>query len=335
MIREAIIQLSQKQDLSYDQACAVLDEIMSGSTTQVQTTAFLVALALKGETEDEISGCAAAMRDHALPVKPAFPVLEIVGTGGDRANSFNISSTASLVIAAAGMPVAKHGNRAASSKSGAADVLEALGVNIQQDPDKAMELLEKVGICFFFAQKYHTSMKYVGPIRKELGIRTVFNLLGPLTNPASPTYQVMGVYDEALLDPMADVLSKLGVQRGVVVYNRSRMDEFAPCAPNAVCEFYNGVKKTYVVAPEDLGFAACAKADLVGGTPEENAAITRAVLSGKPGPQRDTVLMNAGAALYVAGKAASIADGVALAAQTVDSGKAASLLDAYIAASNG
>lgn len=335
MIHEAIIQLSKKEDLSYEQAYTVLDEIMSGSTTQVQTTAFLVALAMKGETGDEISGCAAAMRDHAVPVKPAFPVLEIVGTGGDGANSFNISSTAALVIAAAGIPVAKHGNRAASSKCGAADVLEALEVNVQQEPGKAIELLEKVGICFFFAQKYHTSMKYVGPIRKELGVRTVFNLLGPLTNPASPTYQVMGVYDESLLEPMADVLTKLGVKHGLVVYNRAKMDELAPCASNAVCEFENGVKKTYIIAPGCLGLSSCDKADLVGGTPEENAEITRRILSGQPGPQRDTVLMNAGAAIYVAGKAASIAEGVALAAQTVDSGKAAALLDAYITASNG
>jgi anthranilate phosphoribosyltransferase len=334
MIQEAIVKLSKKEDLSYEQSYAVLDEIMSGATTQVQTTAFLVALSMKGETIDEISGCAAAMRDHATPVKPAFPVLEIVGTGGDRANSFNISSTAAMVIAAAGQPVAKHGNRAASSRSGAADCLEALGVSLDQGPDKALALLEQVGLCFFFAQKYHTSMKYVGPIRKELGIRTVFNLLGPLTNPASPAYQVLGVYDESLLEPMADVLAKLGVQKGLVVYNRAGMDELAPCAVNAVCEFENGEKKCYDLTAEELGLAPCTKEELVGGTPEENAQITRDILSGKPGPKRDTVLLNAGAALYIAGKADTIADGVRLAAETIDSGKAAATLDAYIAASN-
>jgi anthranilate phosphoribosyltransferase len=268
-------------------------------------------------------------------VKTHQNTLEIVGTGGDGANTFNISSTAAMVIAAAGQPVAKHGNRAASSRSGAADCLEALGVSLDQDPEKAVKLLDTVGICFFFAQKYHTSMKYVGPIRKELGVRTVFNLLGPLTNPASPKYQVLGVYDEGLLEEMAQVLPKLGVARGMVVYNREKMDELATCGDNLICEFGPQGARSYTVKPEELGFARCAKADLVGGTPEENAQITREILSGKKGPQRDTVLLNAGAALYIAGKAATLADGVALAAQTIDSGKAADTLAAYIAASNG
>jgi anthranilate phosphoribosyltransferase len=334
MIREAIVKLTKKEDLTYQEAEAVMNEIMSGETSQVQTTAFLVALSMKGETIDEVSACAAGMRSHALPVQTHQDTLEIVGTGGDGANTFNISSTAAIIIAAAGQPVAKHGNRAASSRSGAADCLEALGVSLDQDPDKAVNLLDTVGICFFFAQKYHTSMKYVGPIRKELGIRTVFNLLGPLTNPASPKYQVLGVYDADLLDELSDVLPKLGVERGLVVYNQEKMDELATCGDNLICEFGPGGKRTYTVTPEELGFARCQKSDLVGGTPEENAQITRDILSGKKGSQRDTVLLNAGAALYIAGKADTIAAGVALAAQTIDSGKAQATLDAYIAASN-
>jgi anthranilate phosphoribosyltransferase len=334
MIREAIVKLTKKEDLTYQEAEAVMNEIMSGETSQVQTTAFLVALSMKGETIDEVSACAAGMRGHALPVHTSQDTLEIVGTGGDGANTFNISSTAAIVIAAAGQPVAKHGNRAASSRSGAADCLEALGVSLDQDPEKAAKLLDTVGICFFFAQKYHTSMKYVGPIRKELGVRTVFNILGPLTNPASPKYQVLGVYDPALLDDMAAVLPKLGVQRGMVVYNQEKMDELATCGDNLIREFSPDGAKTYTLTPEDLGLKRCQKSDLVGGTPEENAQITRDILDGKQGPQRDTVLLNAGAALYISGRAASIADGVKLAAQAVDSGKAKATLEAYIAGSN-
>jgi anthranilate phosphoribosyltransferase len=337
MIKEAIVKVVGKQDLTYEEAYAVMNEIMGGETTPTQNAAFLAALSTKSdkaETAAEIAGCAAAMREHAIPVKPHQDTLEIVGTGGDGANTFNISSTAAIVIAAAGQPVAKHGNRAASSKSGAADCLEALGVSLDQAPEKAVQLLDTVGICFFFAQKYHTSMKYVGPIRKELGIRTVFNLLGPLTNPASPKYQVLGVYDAALLDELSEVLPKLGVERGMVVYNQEKMDELATCGDNLICEFGPEGKRTYTVKPEDLGFARCAKSDLVGGTPAENADITRGILAGKSGPQRDTVLLNAGAGLYISGKAATLADGVKLAAATIDSGKAAATLEAYIKASN-
>ena len=338
MIKEAIVKIVDKQDLTYDEAYTVMNEIMSGQTTPTQNAAFLAALSTKSakaETIPEIVGCAAAMRALAIPVKPHQDTLEIVGTGGDKANTFNISSTAALVIAAAGQSVAKHGNRAASSRSGAADCLEALGVNLDQDPDKAVELLDTVGICFFFAQKYHTSMKYVGAIRKELGVRTVFNLLGPLTNPASPKYQVLGVYDAALVEELADVLPKLGVERGMVVYCQEKMDELASCGDNLVCEFGPEGKRTYIVKPEDFGMARCAKADLVGGTAEENAAITRSILQGETGPRRDTVLMNAGAGLYVAGKAQTLAEGIQLAAETIDSGKALATLEAYIKASNG
>jgi anthranilate phosphoribosyltransferase len=259
---------------------------------------------------------------------------EIVGTGGDGAHSFNISTTAAFVAAAAGMKVSKHGNRAASSKSGTADCLEALGVNIDLSPEKCVEMLKNAGFCFFFAQKYHTSMKYVGPIRKELGIRTVFNILGPLTNPIHPKRQLLGVYDESLVEPLARVLTSLGVKNGMVVFGREKLDEISAAGPTFVCEFKDGEYKTYDITPEDFGFARCTKEDLVGGTPEENAAITRDILSGKEqGPKRTTVLMNAGAALYIGGKADSLKAGIDLAAELIDSGKAYEKLEQVIAAS--
>ncbi len=338
MIKEAIVKIVQKQDLTYDEAYAVMNEIMNGETTPTQNAAFLAALSTKSakaETIDEISGCAAAMRDHATKVEHDFDVLEIVGTGGDNASSFNISTTSAMVIAAAGVKVAKHGNRAASSKCGAADCLEALGVNIDLSPDKCRELLDKVGICFFFAQKYHTSMKYVGAIRKELGVRTVFNILGPLTNPASPQFAVLGVYDEYLVEPIAQVLTTLGMKRGMVVYGTDKLDEISMSSPTKVCEFRDGWYKTYTVKPEDFGFAQCDKSELVGGTPAENAAITKAVLSGEDkGCKRNAVLLNAGAAIYVGGKADSFADGVAKAAEMIDSGKAMEVLNKFVEISN-
>lgn len=337
MIKEAIEKIVNKQDLTYDEAYAVINEIMDGETTPVQNAAFLASLSTKStkaETIEEIAGCAAAMRAHATKVEYDGELLEIVGTGGDHAQSFNISTTAALVVAAGGAKVSKHGNRAASSKCGTADCLEALGVNISQDPEKCVELLEKVGMCFFFAQKYHTSMKYVGPIRKELGIRTVFNILGPLTNPASPSHQLLGVYDEALVEPLARVLTSLGVKRGMVVYGQDKLDEISMSAPTSVCEFNNGEYKSYVLTPELFGLNRCEKADLVGGTPEENAQITRDILAGAKGPKRDAVLMNAGAALYITGKAASIKEGIDLAAELIDSGAAAKTLEAFIEVSN-
>ena len=337
MIKEAIVKIVDKQDLTYDEAYAVINEIMSGETTPTQNAAFLAALSTKStkaETIDEISGCAAAMRDHALTVDYDGDLLEIVGTGGDGAHTFNISTTSALILASAGVKVAKHGNRAASSKCGTADCLEALGVNLDQSPEQCVELLNTVGMCFFFAQKYHTSMKYVGPIRKELGIRTVFNILGPLTNPVHPTMQLLGVYDESLVEPLARVLYSLGVKRGMVVYGQDRLDEISMSAPTTVCEFNNGEYYSYIIKPEDFGLIRCSKEDLVGGSPEENAAITRDILNGIKGPKRDTVLMNAGACLYIAGKAASITDGIHMAEELIDSGAAAKTLDAFIAASN-
>lgn len=337
MIKEAIVKIVDKQDLTYDEAYAVMNEIMSGETSPTQNAAFLAALSTKStkaETTDEIAGCAAAMRDHATKVNHDLEVLEIVGTGGDGAHSFNISTTSALVIAAGGVKVAKHGNRAASSKCGAADCLEALGININLEPEKCTELLNNIGICFLFSQKYHTSMKYVGAIRKELGIRTVFNILGPLTNPASPAMQLLGVYDESLIEPLARVLSSLGIKRGLVVYGTDKMDEISASSPTTVCEINNGAFKNYIIRPEDFNLTSCKKEDLVGGTPEENARITLAILNGEKGPKRNAILLNAGAALYIGGKADSIADGVKLAAELIDSGKALAKLEEFKAESN-
>ena len=337
MIKEAISKIVNKEDLTYSEAYEVMNEIMSGNTTATQNAAFLAALSTKSakaETTDEIAGCASAMREHATKVVTDMELFEIVGTGGDGAHSFNISTTSALVAAAGGMKVAKHGNRAASSKCGTADCLEALGVNIDQDPQKCVELLDKVGMCFFFAQKYHTSMKYVGAIRKELGFRTVFNILGPLTNPGSPKMQLLGVYDEYLAEPLAQVLINLGVKRGMVVYGQDKLDEISMSAPTTVCEFKDGWYKKYVICPEDFGFTRCTKKDLEGGTPEENAKITRDILNGEKGHKRNAVLMNAGAALYIGSKADSMKDGIALAAELIDSGKAVETLDKFIELSN-
>ena len=337
MIAEAIKKIVNKGDLTYDEAYQVMNEIMDGATTQVQNAAFLAALSTKSaraETIDEISGCATAMRAHALKVDHNMDVLEIVGTGGDGAQSFNISTVSAFVLAAGGVKVAKHGNRAASSKCGTADCLEALGINIVQEPEKAVELLQKAGMCFFFAQKYHASMKYVGPIRKELGIRTVFNILGPLTNPGHPTMQLLGVYDEYLLEPLAKVLTSLGVKRGLVVYGQDKLDEISLSAPTSVCEIDNGKFKTYEIKPEDFGLTRCTREDLRGGEPAENAQIAISILKGEKGPRRDTVLMNAGAGLYIAGKASSIADGIRLAGELIDSGKALAVMETLKAESN-
>lgn len=338
MIKEAIVKVVNKEDLSYDEAYAVISEIMSGQTTSTQNAAFLSALSTKStkaETIDEITGCAAAMRDAALKFENDLDLFEIVGTGGDNSNSFNISTTSAMVIAASGIKVAKHGNRAASSKSGTADCLEALGVNIDLDPDKCRKLLEEVGFCFFFAQKYHTSMKYVGPIRKELGFRTVFNILGPLTNPSSPKYHLLGVYDRVLLEPVAEVLMKLGSKRGMVVFGTDKLDEISLSAPTAVCEYKDGWMKNYEITPEQFGFERCTKEDLTGGSPQENAAVTRGILSGKiKGHKRNTVLLNAGASLYIGGKADSMEEGVKLAAELIDSGKALEVLEKLITVSN-
>lgn len=337
MIKEAIVKIVNKEDLTYDEAYTVMNEIMSGETTPTQNAAFLAALSTKSakaETIDEIAGCAAAMRAHAEKVETGMDIFEIVGTGGDNAGSFNISTTSAFVAAAGGLKVAKHGNRAASSKCGTADCLEALGANIMQSPQKCRELLKEAGMCFFFAQKYHSSMKYVGEIRKELGFRTVFNILGPLTNPGNPKMQLLGVYDDYLVEPLAQVLMNLGVKRGMVVYGTEKLDEISLTAPTVVCEFQERMYQSYEITPEEFGFTRCQKEDLSGGTPQENAEITRAVLSGEPGHRRNAVLLNAGASLYIGGKAETMKDGVALAAQIIDSGEALRTLERFIEISN-
>ena len=335
MIKEAIIKLSKKQDLAYAEAEAVMDEIMSGQATPVQMSAYLNALALKGETIDEITASAAGMRAHCIKLLHNLDVLEIVGTGGDGSNSFNISTTSSLVIAAGGVPVAKHGNRAASSKSGAADVLEALGVKITLTPERSAEILKKINICFLFAQNYHIAMKYVAPIRKELGIRTVFNILGPLSNPAGANMELMGVYDQSLVEPLAQVMANLGVNRGMVVYGQDSLDEISMCAPTSVCEIRDGKFTSYEITPEQFGYERCEKGALTGGTPAENAEITKAILKGEEkGPKRQAVCLNAGTALYIAGKAASIEEGVKLAESLIDSGAALKKLGEFVEETN-
>ncbi len=334
MIKEAILKLTNKEDLTYEEALQVMNEIMSGEASEVQKSAYLTALAMKGETIEEITASAKEMRNHCVKFLNDMDVLEIVGTGGDKSNSFNISTTSSLVIASAGVPVAKHGNRAASSKCGAADVLEALGVDITIPPAKSAQILQQINICFLFAQNYHISMKHVGPIRKELGIRTIFNILGPLANPAGASLQVMGVYSEDLVEPMAHVLKNLGVKRGMVVYGQDCLDEISMSAPTTICEFGNGDFRKYVIEPEQFGFEMCDKSALVGGAPAENAAITRAILEGEKGPRRNAVALNAGAALYIGGKADSMEAGVRLAEEMIDRGKAMETLNQFVALTN-
>ena len=335
MIKEAIIALSKKEDLSFEVAQEVMDEIMSGQTSDIQKSAYLTALAMKGETIEEITGSAAGMRAHCLRLLNDMDVLEIVGTGGDQSNSFNISTTSAVVISAGGVPVAKHGNRAASSKSGAADVLEALGVNINVSPAKSAQMLKSINICFLFAQKYHSAMKFVAPVRKELGIRTVFNILGPLSNPAGANMQVLGVYEEALVEPLARVLSNLGVKNAMVVYGQDKLDEISMSAKTSVCEIKKGEFRSYEIEPEQFGFEKCEKEAWVGGTPEENAAITLSILNGEErGPKRNAVLLNAGAGLYVAGKVNTLEEGVSMAAELIDSGAAKARLDEFIRMSN-
>ena len=339
MIKEAIMKIVGKDDLTYGEAYEVMNEIMTGQTTPVQNAAYLAALSTKStkaETIDEITGSAQAMREHALSINmdDVGDVLEIVGTGGDHSGSINVSTTASFIISAASVKVAKHGNRAASSKSGAADCLEALGVNINLEPEKCVELLKTIGICFFFAQKYHTSMKYVGSIRKELGIRTVFNILGPLTNPAHPQLMILGVYDEYLLDPLAKVLNNLGVKRGMVIYGQDKLDEISISAPTSVCEFKDGSYQRYVINPEEYGFTLAQKSDIVGGTPEENAKVTRYILSGAAGAKTDIVLLNAAAGIYIGGEAENLKEGLEVARKMIESGAATQKLNEFVEMSN-
>ncbi|MGH4036220.1 MAG: anthranilate phosphoribosyltransferase [Sphaerochaeta sp.] len=334
MIKEAIIKLTKKEDLDANTAECVMDEIMSGKASNLQIGAYLIALSMKGESIEEITASAKIMRQHALKLLNDLKVLEIVGTGGDHSNSFNISTTSSIVIASCGVPVAKHGNRAATSKCGAADVLEQLGVKIDLEPERAKEVLDEIGICFLFAQKYHSAMRFVAPVRKELSIRTIFNILGPLSNPAGASYQLMGVYDESLVEPLAQVLLNLGVERGLVVYGLEGLDEISLVGKTKVCEIRDGWVKNYEIDPRELGFDLCKKEDLVGGTPEENAKIVRDIFNGKRGPKRDTVVLNSAAALYIAREDISLAQAIEEVEDAIDSGKALSKLNEMITATN-
>ena len=334
MIKEAILNLSKKQDLTYETAEAVMHEIMTGEASPVQMSAYLTALSLKGETTDEITASAYGMRSHCVRLLHDVDALEIVGTGGDHANTFNISTTAAIITAAAGIPVAKHGNRSASSRCGAADVLEALDVNISISPEKSAELLKKIGICFMFAQNYHIAMKYVAPIRRELAIRTVFNILGPLTNPAGATMELMGVYDRELVEPLAQVLCNLGVKSDMVVYGEDGLDEISMSAPTFICEVKDGWVRSYTITPEQFGFKRCLKEDLQGGTPSENAEILKALLYGEKGAKRDAAAFNAAAAMLVTGKYDSMEAAISTANEVIDSGKAIQKLNDFIRCSN-
>jgi anthranilate phosphoribosyltransferase len=330
MIKEAIVKAANRENLGYEMVESVMDEIMGGKASEIQMAAFLTAMSVKGESIEEITAAAAGMRKHCVRILHDMDVLEIVGTGGDRSNSFNISTTSALVISAAGIPVAKHGNRAASSKSGAADVLESLGVDITIPPEQSLRLLKTIGLCFLFAQNYHISMKYVAPVRKELGIRTIFNILGPLVNPAGANMELLGVYDAELVEPMAQVLSNLGVKNAMVVYGQDGLDEISMSSPTSVCEVRNGGFKSYTIEPEQFGFTRCKKEDLLGGSPGENARITRDILSGKTGPKRDAVILNSAAAISIARPELSLADGIKIAGETIDSGKALARLERFI-----
>ena len=334
MIQEAIYKLVNNEDLTYQMAEQVMEEIMSGTATSAQMASFLTSLRMKGETIEEITACAAGMRKYAVRLLHEMDVLEIVGTGGDEANTFNISTTTALVVSAAGIPVAKHGNRSVSSKCGAADVLEALGVKITISPEKSKEILNQIGICFMFAQKYHSSMKHIAPVRKELGIRTVFNILGPLTNPAGANMELLGVYEEELVEPLARVLLNLGVKRGIVAYGQDGLDEISLSAPTTCCEIRDGKLRSFVLDPTDYGFQLCKKEDLSGGEPKENATITRAILNGEKGPRRDAVVLNAAACIYMAKDHVTLKEAVKIAEDVIDSGKAKEQLEKFIEISN-
>lgn len=334
MIQQAILTLARGENLSPDMAQESMNDIMSGKATPVQMSAYLTALSIKGATIEEITASAQSMRNHCVRLLHNMDALEIVGTGGDGANTFNISTTAAIIAAAAGAHVSKHGNRAATSQCGTADVLEALGVNIQVPAERSAQLLEQIGICFLFAQNYHIAMKYVAPVRRELGLRTIFNILGPLVNPAGANMELMGVYDQELVEPLATVLMNLQVKRAMVVHGHDGLDEISLCAATSVCEVNNGRIFSYRITPEQFGFTRCLKEDLQGGSPAENAAIIRNIFQGEQSPKRDAAILNAAAALYLADIVPDFAEGVTLATRMIDEGLAMQKLDEFIRYSN-
>lgn len=336
MLKELLSKVSLKEDLSYEEAKSAVEEIMSGEASPVLISAFLTALAMKGETEDEIAGCADGMRSKGLPLEYPGDKLEIVGTGGDRSNSFNISTTSAFVIAAAGVKVTKHGNRAASSKSGAADCFEALGVNINAEPEKMIKSLNEYNIAFMFAQKYHSAMRFVGPVRGEIGIRTVFNILGPLTNPANANMAVLGVFSEEYVEKIAKTLIKLGVTDALVVYGMDVLDEISASSETKCAELRNGNIEYYTIKPEDFGFERVKKEELLGGTGEENAAITKNVLNNTSTyAQKVAVALNAGAGIYVANKGAlTLEESVKQALDIIENKKALPILEGFVKVTN-
>ena len=330
MIRKAIQEILNGHDLDFETSKAVMEQMMEGRATPAQMGALLAALRMKGETVEEITAFAAVMREKGLKISPMRHVIDIVGTGGDGTGTFNISTTSAFVVAAGGVPVAKHGNRGISSKSGAADVLEQLGVWLDLTPEQNGHVLKDAGICFMFAPAYHASMKHAAPVRREMGVRTIFNVLGPLSNPAGATMQLMGVYDRKLVEPLAQVLSNLGVVRGLAVSGSDGMDEATLTGPTHVCEIRYGQLNAYDITPEQFGLARCEMQALLGGTPAENAQITRDILEGREtGPKRDIVILNAALALYLGIDGCSTADCITMAREIIDSGKAAAKLEEF------
>lgn len=334
MIKEAIYKLLNKEDLFLDEAKEVMDEIMGGNTTNAQIASFITALRMKGETIEEITACAMVMRRYGLKLAHEGDVLDIVGTGGDEAYTFNISTVSSIIISAAGIPVAKHGNRSVSSKCGSADVLEALGVKIDIPVNRSEQLLREIGICFLYAPMYHSSMKHAAPVRKELGVRTVFNILGPLSSPANANLQLLGVYDENLVEPMARVLANLGVKRAMVVHGHDGLDEISLSAKTTVCEVNEGRVNSFFLDPHQFGFDYCRQEELKGGDPALNAEIARAIFSGEKGPKRNVVLLNSAICLYMTYNNITLRECVRLAEQIIDSGKAMEKLNSFISLSN-
>ena len=333
MIKEAIAKAVDRINLTETEMTAAFSEIFAGEATNAQIAALVTAMRMKGETIEEITACARVMRSHALPLNAEGDLLEIVGTGGDCAKTFNISTTSAFIIAAGGIRVAKHGNRCVSSRSGAADVLEALGADISIEPEQARRQLDGCGMVFLFSQKYHSAMRFAGPVRKEIGIRTVFNILGPLTNPAQANMEVMGVYDKKLVEPLAHVLSNLGVKRGLVVKGAG-LDEFSLTGINTVAEIDNGRITVSELDPQSLGLEPCTREDIMGGDADTNAAIPRAILNGEErGAKRSTVLLNAAAGLYVGGRAAGLQEGLKLAEELLDSGRALQVMEKFVALS--